>query len=133
MADRIAALEAEQAVLAGDLAKLTTKTDPPAAAPDANTTSEDSLIAQLRSHLAESLRSKGVAEARLRTAEEELARLRTKTREDSLSVQNLDSHRTALSAKLRDRDHELREKRKLLEVRAPIDSHTPGEPRRLQS
>ena len=55
---------------------------------------------------------------RERQAEEELAKLRVKTKEDARSVRDLTSERTALTTRLKDREYELREKRKLVEVRA---------------
>ncbi|TQS31685.1 hypothetical protein Golomagni_08030 [Golovinomyces magnicellulatus] len=71
--------------------------------------------AQTRLDLAEALRSKGVTETRLRSAEEELTKLRSKTKEDARSIRDLSLDRTGLTTRLKDREHELREKRKLLE------------------
>ncbi|KAM3496810.1 hypothetical protein MY10362_009818 [Beauveria mimosiformis] len=124
MADRISALEAERASLqtrplpaassSSSSSSTTGKPPPDAAAPrpghdDATTTT------QLRHDLAEALRAKGATETRLRAAEEELVKLRVKTKEDARSVRDLTSERTALTTRLKDREYELREKRKLVE------------------
>ena len=114
MADRISALEAEKATLEAELSKTPAKDTPNT--PQEQATSNDPGSSQLRLDLAEALRAKGVAEARLRSGEEELTKLRAKTKDDSKSIRDLTSDRTALTTRLKDRDHELREKRKLLEV-----------------
>lgn len=111
MADRISALEAERASLESALAtsgKSTTKSIEP--------TTDHPGVAQLRLDLAEALRSKGVAETRLRTSEEELIKLRSRTKGDSKSIRDLTSERTMITTRLKDREYELREKRKLIEV-----------------
>ena len=114
MADRISALETERAALESRL--MSTGPD------KANTThpsvpaSNDPGVAQLRLELAEALRSRGVAETRLRTAEEELDKLRAKTKGDARSIRDLSAELTTQTTKLKDREYELREKRKLLEV-----------------
>ncbi|KJZ74754.1 Autophagy protein 16 [Hirsutella minnesotensis 3608] len=113
MADRISALEAEKVALKAQVAPSTTKTSAPRAAAAAS--SDDPVAAQLRLDLAESLRSKGVSETRLRAAEEELAKLRARTKEDARAIKDLTADRTALTYRVKDREHELREKRKLLE------------------
>ncbi|KAH7308156.1 autophagy-related protein 16 [Stachybotrys elegans] len=110
MADRISALEAEKAALeshiASSVGKKATSVEPP---------KDDPGVAQLRLELAEALRSKGVAETRLRTAEEDLDKLRSKTKGDTRSLRELNSEVTSLTTRLKDREYELREKRKLLE------------------
>lgn len=135
MADRISVLEAEKAALkslaaaaaassstsSSSNARLGTDVAVPAsnqaALPAAAATAtDDAIIAQLRLDLAESLRSKGVAESRLRATEEDLSKLRSKTKDDARSIRDLGSQHTVLSTRLKDREHELREKRKLLEV-----------------
>lgn len=111
MADRISALEAEKASLESALAtsgKPTTQPTEP--------TSDDPGVTQLRLDLAEALRSKGVTESRLRTSDEELNKLRSRTKGDSKSIRDLTSERTLLTTRLKDREYELREKRKLIEV-----------------
>ncbi|KOS16771.1 Autophagy protein 16 [Escovopsis weberi] len=125
MADRISALEAEKAALEARAPGL-------AAAPSTGTTtahgdggasnnsssssnSLDLALAQLRVELAEALRSKGTSESRLRTAEEELSRLRSRTKLDSKSIRDLQAERNSLATKVNDREYELREKRKLVE------------------
>ncbi|KHN97609.1 Autophagy-related protein 16 [Metarhizium album ARSEF 1941] len=115
MADRISALEAEKAAL--ELHASNVNVGRPALgskAGDAPAT-DDPGVAQLRVDLAESLRSKGVAETRLRTAEEELAKLRNKLKDDARSIRDLTAERLVLTTRLKDREHEIREKRKLLE------------------
>ncbi|KAG6157478.1 autophagy protein 16, interacts with Atg12p-Atg5p [Claviceps purpurea] len=112
MADRISALEASNAALEARASKAPkAKASKSGALP----TTDDTAIAQLRLDLAESLRSKGVTEGRLRAAEEELSKLRTKTKNDARSVKALSTERALLTTRLKDREHELREKRKLLE------------------
>ncbi|KAG6177851.1 autophagy protein 16, interacts with Atg12p-Atg5p [Claviceps purpurea] len=112
MADRISALEASNAALEARASKAPkAKASKSGALP----TTDDPAIAQLRLDLAESLRSKGVTEGRLRAAEEELSKLRTKTKNDARSVKALSTERALLTTRLKDREHELREKRKLLE------------------
>ncbi|KAG6258126.1 autophagy protein 16, interacts with Atg12p-Atg5p [Claviceps purpurea] len=112
MADRISALEASNAALEARASKAPkAKASKSGALP----TTDDPAIAQLRLDLAESLRSKGVTEGRLRVAEEELSKLRTKTKDDARSVKALSTERALLTTRLKDREHELREKRKLLE------------------
>ncbi|CAG9993469.1 unnamed protein product [Clonostachys byssicola] len=110
MADRISALEAEKAALQ---ARVPGPKDDTKGAPTSNL--NDPGLAQLRLELTEALRSKGVAEARLRTAEEELDKLRVRTKKETKTITALDTERAGLTTKLKDRDHELREKRKLLE------------------
>lgn len=114
MADRISALEASNAALEARASKVPKVK---ASKSGALLTTDDPAIAQLRLDLAESLRSKGVTEGRLRAAEEELGKLRTKTKDDARSVKALSTERALLTTRLKDREHELREKRKLLEVR----------------
>ncbi|KAM3495409.1 hypothetical protein MY3957_001220 [Beauveria namnaoensis] len=120
MADRISALEAERASLqarvlpsSSSSSSITGKLPPDAAAPRPG--HDDATTTQLRHDLAEALRAKGATETRLRAAEEELAKLRVKTKEDARSVRDLTSERTALTTRLKDREYELREKRKLVE------------------
>ncbi|KAK5997581.1 Autophagy-related protein 16 [Cladobotryum mycophilum] len=112
MADRISALEAEKAALETHISGLGPSRSP---APAAQIDGNDAGTAGLRLDLAEALRSKGVAENRLRTAEDELGRLRTRTRQDSRSIRDLTAERTHLATKVNDREYELREKRKLVQ------------------
>jgi hypothetical protein len=129
MADRIAALHAEIESIHASVPRqqptpATSSRQKSSKAPIEPPLEEDAVIAQLRLDLAEALRSKGVAETRLRTAEEELDKLRAKTRSDSKSLRNLESEKGSLTRKLKDRDHELREKRKLLEVQSHMRQGT---------
>lgn len=125
MADRISALQAEiESLHATHKASSTpeptpkkkSKKEPPPPEPAVD---EDSVIARLRLELAEALRSKGVSETRLRTAQEEVDRLQTRAKSNEKSIRTLESDNSTLTRKLNDRDHELREKRKLVEVRIP--------------
>lgn len=109
MADRISALEAEKAAIEARLP--TGKGE----AKEKAATSDDPGTAQLRLELAEAIRARGVADTRLRTAEAELEKLRAKTKTDTRTLKQLEAERTNLTTKLKDRDHEIREKRKLLE------------------
>lgn len=112
MADRISALEFEK----NGLESLVASSGTPTAQPTESSTNDPG-VAQLKQDLAEALRSKGVTEKRLRTSEEELMQLRAKHKADTKSIRDLTADRNSLTTKLKDREHELREKRKLLEVR----------------
>ncbi|KAK6207887.1 autophagy protein 16 [Colletotrichum tabaci] len=118
LSDRVAALEAEKEVLRS---KITPDDRKPSEKP--NTTaaavsidpSSDPNVAQLQLQLAEALRSNGTLKDRAKAAEDELQALRIKTKEDARKMRSLAAESTALTTKLRDREHELREKRKLVE------------------
>ncbi|KAJ4312478.1 autophagy protein 16, interacts with Atg12p-Atg5p [Fusarium piperis] len=110
MADRISALEAEKT----GLESLISSSGKPTKQPIEPSTNDPG-VAQLKQDLAEALRSKGVTESRLRTAEEELTKLRSKTKSDSRSIRDLTADKTHLTTRLKDREYELREKRKLIE------------------
>jgi chromosome segregation ATPase len=125
MADRISALEAENSVLQAQAAS-TGSGNSKATASAAST--EDPSVAQLRLELAEALRSKGVVERRLLSAAEERDKLREKTKKDTRSLRVLESECTSLATRLKDRDHELREKRKLVEVSALAPRILPAYP-----
>ncbi|PHH81153.1 hypothetical protein CDD82_1257 [Ophiocordyceps australis] len=113
MAHRISALEAEKLHLQSSLPAHRPSSS--SAKPPSGPSSTDSDVAQLRFHHAESLRSKGVAETRLRSAEEELAKLRVKAKDDSRAIRRLTADASSLKTRLKDREYEIREKRKLLE------------------
>lgn len=116
MADRISSLEAEKSALEAQVAS----SGPMSSPGQSSEASKDAPgVAQLRLDLAEALRSKGVAESRLRIADEELTKLREKTKNDTSSLKRLEAECASLTTRLRDREHELREKRKLVEV-SPI-------------
>ncbi|MBE3048793.1 hypothetical protein IMZ48_41105, partial [Candidatus Bathyarchaeota archaeon] len=70
----------------------------------------------LQRDLAEALRARGYFEARAKTAETELERARVANKEDARSLRELNAERQKILTKLRDRDHELREQRKLSAV-----------------
>ena len=110
MGDRISALEAEKVSLMAS----SRPRDP--SAPSAELSSGDPGVAQLRQDLAEALRSKGISETRLRNAEEELDKLRGRAKSDYRAIKELTADRTTLTTRLKDREYELKEKRKLLEV-----------------
>ncbi|KAJ4175008.1 autophagy protein 16, interacts with Atg12p-Atg5p [Fusarium falciforme] len=76
MADRISALEAEKT----GLESLISSSGKPTKQQPIEPSTNDPGVAQLKQDLAEALRSKGVTESRLRTAEEELTKLRSKNK-----------------------------------------------------
>ena len=71
---------------------------------------------QLRRDLAETLRSNGQLQTRIKNAEVELVKLRAKSRAETKQVEELSRERAYLAQKLKDRDEELRGKTKLLDV-----------------
>lgn len=105
--DRTVALEAEKA------AKDSTS-EPASAEPGLASTAGDG-TAQMKSDLAEALRSKGQLQTRIKIAETELAELRAKTKVDTKRVGDLTKERATLAQKIKDRDDELRGKARLLE------------------
>jgi hypothetical protein len=111
MADRISALEAEK----NGLEALVTKSGKTTAQP-ASPSTNDPGVAQLKQDLAEALRSKGVTEKRLRASEEELLQLRSKHKTNTRSIRDLTADKNSLTTRLKDREYELREKRKFIEV-----------------
>ncbi|KAK2052094.1 autophagy protein 16 [Colletotrichum caudatum] len=124
LSDRVAALEAEKEVLRSKTAaahpdKPTTtsssseKSSVRAAAP--TDPGADAAVAQLQLQLAEALRSSGTLRDRAKAAENEAQALRAKGKEDARKLRGLTAENAALTTKLRDREHELREKRKLVE------------------
>ena len=104
MADRISALEAEKAALKSQIPS-TKATKGKGPAPD------DTETAQVRYELAEALRAKGVTDARLRTAEEELGKLRIKTKSDATALKKMEAERNSLRRRLNDLQHEANAKR----------------------
>ncbi|KAK1997973.1 autophagy protein 16 [Colletotrichum falcatum] len=124
LSDRVAALEAEKEVLRSKTAaahpdKPTTTTaassEKPNAAAAPTDPGTDAAVAQLQLQLAEALRSNGTLRDRAKAAEDEVQALRAKGKEDARKLRGLTAENTALTTKLRDREHELREKRKLVE------------------
>ena len=73
--------------------------------------------AQLRSDLAEALRSNGALQARIKAAETELLKLRAKSKNDDRTIEDLTRKEAVLTQKVRDRDEELKGKARFLEVR----------------
>ncbi|KAI0115908.1 autophagy-related protein 16 [Nemania sp. FL0031] len=125
LADRVAALEAEKAAWAsGSPTPSSTKAAaaPPAAlavtrppstsAPDPVASPEGTT--QLRLDLAEAIRGRGQAQTRLKSAEAELATLRSKNRVDNKRISDLTNERNALTARIRDLNEELDKKRSFL-------------------
>ncbi|TQN64857.1 Autophagy-related protein 16 [Colletotrichum shisoi] len=118
LSDRVAALEAEKEVLRS---KITPDDRKPSDRPSTTAaavsidSSSDPNVAQLQLQLAEALRSNGTLKDRAKAAEDELQTLRGKIKEDARKMRSLTAESTALTTKLRDREHELREKRKLVE------------------
>ncbi|KAK7453047.1 autophagy protein 16 [Colletotrichum acutatum] len=129
LSDHVAALEAENQVLKSKTApekkskpnttsssEKSNSTIPPSSTSETtNSSSSDPTIAQLQLQLAEALRSNGTLKDRAKQAEDEAQTLRTKHKDDARKVRILTVENAALTTKLRDREHELREKRKLVE------------------
>ncbi|KAH7343009.1 autophagy-related protein 16 [Rhexocercosporidium sp. MPI-PUGE-AT-0058] len=69
----------------------------------------------LRRDLAEALRSNGQLQARIKSAEAELVKLRAKSKTDTKQIEELSRDRAYLAQKLKDRDEEARGKTKLLD------------------
>lgn len=119
--DRVTALEAEKAAFHDSQPSQqqpSTSRQPPSSTPPPQPSYEASpdtkSVSRLRIDLAEALRQKGALQTRLRTAEDELARLRSQTSADGRALRALEAERKTLTRKLRDRDDELREKKKLV-------------------
>ncbi|KAI0593928.1 autophagy protein 16 [Biscogniauxia sp. FL1348] len=106
LADRIATLEAEKALLQAS--------QTPSAAAETDPTPTTTTDLRARLDLAEALRSKGQLQSKLRAAEDELQKLRSKTRADAKRIADLVAERNALTSKLKDRNEELVGKNKLL-------------------
>ncbi|ORY70039.1 autophagy protein 16 [Pseudomassariella vexata] len=115
LADRVAALEAEKAVLQTSMnpAKLTTEKAGKALVVE-TTPSSDPNIAQLKLDLAEALRAKGQLQHKLKTTDAELQKLRTKTKVEDKRIHDLTTERNALASRLKDRNEELVGKNKML-------------------
>jgi uncharacterized protein involved in exopolysaccharide biosynthesis len=110
LADRTAALEAEKAAIISSGIPLTTAKDLTSSPPTSD------IATQLKSDLAEAIRAKGQLQSRLKVAEDELDKLRLKSKIDTKAIKDLTIERAALITKVKDRDEELRGKAKLLEV-----------------
>ncbi|KAH6670240.1 autophagy protein [Plectosphaerella plurivora] len=115
LADRVAALEAEKVVLASRIKASTASNKKGETPPPQAPTGDDPGLAQLNFDLAEALRAKGTLQTRVKKAEDELADLRNKTKSDARLLKDITAERSTLATKLKDREYELREKRKLVE------------------
>ncbi|KAH8673801.1 autophagy-related protein 16 [Xylariales sp. PMI_506] len=109
LADRIASLEAEKAVL------LSAPPNPATEGKPVSSETTEQGVPQLKYDLAEALRSKGQLQAKFKTADAELQKLRAKSKVDDKRIHDLTSERNSLSSKLRDRNEELVGKNRLLE------------------
>lgn len=116
LADRAASLQAEKELRgqAGDLP--IAQKDSRSPDPAQKTGAGDQVSPQLKIDLAEALRAKGQFQSRLKVAEEELERSRSKIKADAKLIRELTSERAVLAIKVKDRDEELKGKAKLLEV-----------------
>ncbi|KAK4152077.1 autophagy protein 16 [Chaetomidium leptoderma] len=116
--DRVSVLEAEKAALQAQIetpTPTTIKASPsPTSHPPGPPSDDTAVVARIRLELAEALRGKGQFQQRLQIADDELARLRTKTTSDSKILRDLAAERRMLAVKLRDREEELRAKNKLV-------------------
>ena len=72
---------------------------------------------QLRKDLEESQQNRAALQAQLKSLNEETEKIRLQSATDCKRINDLVSERASLSVKMRDRDEELRDKKKLLEVR----------------
>ena len=107
--ERTAALEAEKAASESKSEAATSKDlVVPATANDGT--------AQIRSDLAEALRSNGSLKTRVTAAEKELLILRAKTKADTKLIEDLTKERAILVQKVKDRGEELQGKAKFLVV-----------------
>lgn len=73
-------------------------------------------LGAIRKDLGEAQRSRSLAETRLQSVTEELKKLKIQSSLDNSRIRELVKEKAALSTGLRDRDEELKGKRKLLEV-----------------
>lgn len=78
------------------------------------------LLTTTRADLSEAQRSRSELQERLNRTNAEFEKLRKKNAQDSRRLNALDNERSQLQMRLKDRDEELRQKAKLLEVR-PLD------------
>lgn len=108
LSDRIAVLEAENSLLRQQRAAPSSRAaaQAPAPAPDL----------ELQRDLAEALRQKSNFETRLRAADSELETLRAQTKNDARELKDIKTEWAQFSTKTKDLEHELREKKRLLDV-----------------
>jgi hypothetical protein len=74
------------------------------------------------------LRARGQLQAKFRAAEDELRKLRSQSKVDAKRISDLTAERNALLGRLKDRNEELVEKKKMNDVRAysPSMPHSPS-------
>lgn len=122
LADRAATLEAASStrnatVEGGSAASLHPKGRPTSAADlRSSSPAQPEALARLRQDLTEAQRTKGEQQSRLKSVTDELERLKAKSRMDTQRIGELATEKAGLMTRIRDRDEELREKAKLLEV-----------------
>lgn len=92
-----------------------TSTDSQVQPKDSALPTASSELAQIKSDLAEALRSNSQLHSRIKTAEAHIVKLREKNQSDCNSLEEASNDRLCLSQKLKDKDEELRGKTKLLE------------------
>ena len=81
----------------------------------------ETLLSRIKLDLSEAQRSKVELQARLTARTEESERLKGVSQLNAKRVQELSAERNTLHTRVRDRDEELREKAKLLEVGFEMD------------
>ncbi|KAI4166930.1 MAG: hypothetical protein LQ343_007633 [Gyalolechia ehrenbergii] len=117
LADRIAGIET-RAILSNDNV---VKSDPisakliPAQYPAQTSSGEDTLV-KTRKDLSEAQRSRGIMQARLQNATNDLQQLRLQSATDRKRLGELNTEKATLAIRIKDRDEELKGKAKLLEV-----------------
>ncbi|EPE35613.1 hypothetical protein GLAREA_11313 [Glarea lozoyensis ATCC 20868] len=114
-AEKEAALEAAASVTPKQIEVKSPKPGTPKSPARSATPTDVPATAQLKSDLAEALRSNSSLQSRLKNAEAEVQRLRTKTMQDAKTLDKLNRERTQLSQKTKDRDEELKGKAKFLD------------------
>ncbi|KAL5598651.1 hypothetical protein BROUX41_003433 [Berkeleyomyces rouxiae] len=111
LTNRIAVLEAENALLTRN----TSNPNNTRASTSSSYATPSQDILEIQRDLAEAMRHKNSYETRLRASEAELDQLRVQTRGDSRNLAVLKSQHAHFSTKTRDLEHELREKKRLLD------------------
>lgn len=126
LADKAAALEAvsysdNATIAAASTAAVEAKGRTASTAdPRSSNPAQAEALARLRHDLSEAQRTKGEQQSRLKLVAEELERLKVKSKMDIQRISELVAEKAGLATRMRDRDEELREKAKLLEVLRPL-------------